>query len=37
MKIIARRNYSNPPKYGADIVSIVLNDPELYKMWLGEI
>lgn len=37
MKLIARRIYSNPPKHGANIVSIVLNDPALHEMWLGEI
>ncbi len=37
MKIIARRVYSNPPKHGANIVSTVLNDKDLYKMWLGVI
>jgi aspartate/tyrosine/aromatic aminotransferase len=29
--------YSNPPIYGAKIVSTVLNNPELTKMWHGEL
>jgi len=37
LKIVARAMYSNPPIYGARIVSTVLGDPKLYKMWRGEI
>jgi aspartate aminotransferase len=29
--------YSNPPLYGARIVEIVLNNPELKKEWLREV
>lgn len=31
--LIIRGNYSNPPAYGARIVSHVLSDPELYAEW----
>lgn len=34
MKILARRLYSNPPIYGAKIVSLILNNPELFQLWL---
>jgi len=37
MKIIGRRTYSNPPLHGARIVSTVLNNPELYNIWLEDI
>ncbi|CAG9310625.1 unnamed protein product [Blepharisma stoltei] len=33
LKILGRAMYSNPPLYGARIVSTVLNTPELYKQW----
>lgn len=33
LKLIARAMYSNPPSYGARIVSIILSKPELYQMW----
>jgi aspartate aminotransferase len=29
--------YSNPPLYGARIVEMVLNNPELKKEWLREV
>ena len=29
--------YSNPPIHGARIASQILNDPALYKQWLGEV
>ena len=37
LKKIARRVYSNPPKYGAQIVDIVLSDPSLYKSWKEDL
>jgi len=37
VKIIARAIYSNPPLHGARIVDTILEDPELTKMWAGEI
>ena len=30
---IARRTYSNPPRFGADIVTIILNSKSLRKEW----
>ncbi|HEX2580094.1 MAG TPA: amino acid aminotransferase [Rhabdochlamydiaceae bacterium] len=33
LKIIARTNYSNPPRHGAAIVSHILSEPMLKKMW----
>lgn len=37
IKILVRPMYSNPPMHGARIVSKVLNTPELYTEWLGEV
>jgi aspartate aminotransferase len=37
LKIIIRPMYSNPPLYGARIVEIILNDPQLKKEWLYEV
>ncbi|KAL1983423.1 hypothetical protein VTN96DRAFT_10329 [Rasamsonia emersonii] len=37
IKILIRPLYSNPPVHGARIASTILNDPELYKQWLGEV
>ncbi|KAI9592380.1 pyridoxal phosphate-dependent transferase [Syncephalis fuscata] len=34
---LARANISNPPAFGARIVSMVLNDPVLYEEWLGNL
>lgn len=34
---IARPMYSNPPVHGAMIVSTILGDPELRKLWLKEV
>ncbi|VAI41404.1 unnamed protein product [Triticum turgidum subsp. durum] len=34
---IARPMYSNPPVHGALVVSIILSDPELKNVWLGEV
>lgn len=37
IKILVRPLYSNPPIHGARVASEVLNDPALYKQWLGEV
>ena len=37
LKQVARRMYSNPPKYGAQIVDIVLSDPNLYSSWKADL
>lgn len=37
LKRVIRTNYSNPPIYGAMLVSKVLNNPELYKLWSDEL
>lgn len=37
LKIIARSLWSNPPVYGAKIVSIILSSPELRQQWLNDI
>jgi len=33
LKIIARAMYSNPPTFGARIVTTVVQDPQLFKEW----
>jgi aspartate/tyrosine/aromatic aminotransferase len=35
--ITIRTNYSNPPAHGSSIVTTVLRDPELWKMWDDEV
>lgn len=37
IKILVRTNYSSPPKHGARIASLILNDPKLRAEWLGEL
>ncbi|KAH8885028.1 hypothetical protein GQ53DRAFT_751633 [Thozetella sp. PMI_491] len=37
VKILVRPLYSNPPIHGARIASEILNTPELYQQWLGEV
>ena len=37
LKATVRRNYSSPAKYGAVLVSEVLNDQALNKQWLAEV
>jgi len=37
LKRIIRPMYSNPPKHGAEIVTIVLKNPDLFKRWKEEI
>jgi len=37
VKILVRPMYSNPPIYGARIVTTILNDPELTKQWYADL
>jgi Aspartate/tyrosine/aromatic aminotransferase len=37
LKRVIRTNYSNPPTHGGTIVSMVLNTPELFKLWTDEL
>jgi aromatic-amino-acid transaminase len=37
LKANIRRNYSNPPMHGGQIVARVLTDPELRPMWEAEV
>lgn len=37
LKRVIRTNYSNPPTHGAKVVAAVLNNPELYAMWVEEL
>lgn len=37
IQAIARANYSMPPSYGAALVDIILNDPELKTLWQQEV
>eukprot|EP01121_Diplochlamys_sp_Union-15-3_P010518 TRINITY_DN2959_c0_g1_i1.p1 TRINITY_DN2959_c0_g1~~TRINITY_DN2959_c0_g1_i1.p1 ORF type:complete len:432 (-),score=88.35 TRINITY_DN2959_c0_g1_i1:51-1346(-) len=37
LKILIRPMYSNPPIYGARIVSTILSDPELTAQWHSEV
>ena len=37
VKVLIRTNYSNPPTHGAAVVATVLADPELRRMWEGEL
>ncbi|AES89801.1 aspartate aminotransferase [Medicago truncatula] len=37
LQLIARPMYSNPPLHGALVISTVLGDPELKKLWLKEV
>lgn len=37
LKATVRRNYSSPPNFGAQVVSRVLNDPELNALWRAEV
>jgi aromatic-amino-acid transaminase len=32
-----RSNYSNPPAHGAAVVTLILNDAQLYKQWVQEV
>ncbi len=37
LKFMIRRNYSNPPLHGGQIVARVLSDPQLRSLWEGEV
>ncbi|PWW06946.1 aromatic amino acid transaminase [Mangrovibacter plantisponsor] len=37
LKATVRRNYSSPPNFGAQVVSLVLNDPALKADWLAQV
>jgi len=37
IKIIVRSNYSSPPKHGARIASIILNEPAMRAQWFEEL
>ena len=37
LKFTIRRNYSNPPRHGGQIVAKVLTDPQLRSLWEGEV
>ncbi len=37
VKATIRSNYSNPPAHGGELVVAVLSDPELEKLWRGEV
>jgi aromatic-amino-acid transaminase len=37
MKFMIRRNYSNPPMHGGQIVAKVLTDPKLRALWEAEV
>jgi aspartate/tyrosine/aromatic aminotransferase len=37
VKVTIRSNYSNPPAHGGELVVAVLSDPELEKLWRGEV
>lgn len=37
LKFMIRRNYSNPPMHGGQIVAKVLTDPALRAMWEAEV
>lgn len=37
LRVTIRRLYSNPPRHGAQIAARVLTQPDLRKIWLGEV
>lgn len=37
VKKIIRSHYSSPPRHGADIVSLILNDEAMKKTWIHEL
>lgn len=37
LKFLIRRNYSNPPMHGGQLVARVLSDPALRSQWEGEV
>jgi aspartate/tyrosine/aromatic aminotransferase len=37
VKATIRSNYSNPPSHGGELVVTVLSDPDLERLWRGEV
>ncbi|MEM7626383.1 MAG: amino acid aminotransferase [Planctomycetota bacterium] len=37
VKAVVRRNYSNPPAHGAEVVATILSDDALRSQWEGEL
>ena len=37
VKRLVRGNYSSPPSFGAQLVTTILNSPELYALWEREV
>jgi aspartate aminotransferase len=37
LKVCIRTSYSNPPAHGAEIVTTILGDPQLRRMWEDEV
>jgi aspartate/tyrosine/aromatic aminotransferase len=37
LKVCIRANYSNPPAHGSAIIAAVWQDPELCRLWEGEV
>ncbi len=37
LKTVVRTNYSNPPAHGGLIATMILDTPDLHKMWLEEL
>lgn len=37
LRTIIRRNYSNPPSNGSNIIKTILTDENLYKLWLDDL
>lgn len=37
LKVLIRRMYSNPPRYGAHVAAKVLTQPDLRDLWLTEV
>lgn len=37
IKVLVRRNYSNPPAHGSAIICTILEDQELYQLWEEEL
>ena len=37
LKTVVRTNYSNPPAHGGLVATMILDTPDLHKMWLEEL
>lgn len=37
LKTVVRTNYSNPPAHGGLVATLILDTPDLHKMWLEEL